>query len=74
MMKKMMFAAVMTMAMGVATAPVSAHEHEEMNPCNPCAMKGDMEHNPCHMKKDMKEHNPCDMKDHEKMKEHKEHH
>ncbi len=56
-------AAAILLVMGLATTPAFAGDHAK-NPCNPCAMNGDMEHNPCAMKKDMKDHNPCSMEEH----------
>ncbi len=57
-------AAAILLAMGLAATPAFAGDHHKMNPCNPCAMKGDMKHNPCSMKgHKMNPCNPCSMKD-----------
>jgi len=54
-------AAAILLAMGLSATPAFAGN--DMNPCNPCAMKQKMNPcNPCSMKKSMNPCNPCSMK------------
>ena len=54
-------AAALLLALGLLAAPAFA---DDMNPCNPCAMKEKANPcNPCAMKHKMNPCNPCAMKE-----------